>query len=475
MPVGLGVGIVVGGALRSIAIDEAPPTQRGAAQGLINICTSIGTLAVGGSGECGGRLRRRRCAWLRHRLPRRGRADAGDASGHAAAACAQRRGAATGARTCTRMNLAHWLQRAARVHPQRAALLRGDRSGGDLRRVGRARGAPGWPPAPRPGAGVGRSCRVVHGQRAGLPGGDARGAVGRAGGGAGQCQAASRRRWRTSSRHSGAPVVLASPRSGRAACSPLGDRMPALREVVVIGRGRLTAALAEATPIGIEPRCAGRPGLAVLHLGHHRPAQGRDADARATCMAMTLATSSTWTTVAPDDAIVYAAPMSHGAGMYIFPHVARGARQVVPASGGFDPAEIFRRSPRSVGNVSPVRRADDGQAAGRAHRGARVPTMRRAQDHRLRRRADVRGRHLRRRSAVIGPRFVQIYGQGESPMTHHRAGTRRSRRCGASAPPRAAGLGRHGAEPVSRSGRRRRRQAAAARRAGRGAGPRRRA
>ncbi len=44
MPVGLGVGVVVGGALRSIAIDEAPPELRGTAQGLINICTSIGTL-----------------------------------------------------------------------------------------------------------------------------------------------------------------------------------------------------------------------------------------------------------------------------------------------------------------------------------------------------------------------------------------------------------------------------------------------
>jgi MFS family permease len=44
MPVGLGVGIVVGGALRSIAIDEAPLAVRGAAQGLVNICTSIGTL-----------------------------------------------------------------------------------------------------------------------------------------------------------------------------------------------------------------------------------------------------------------------------------------------------------------------------------------------------------------------------------------------------------------------------------------------
>jgi MFS family permease len=44
MPVGLGVGVVVGGALRSIAIDEAPLEQRGAAQGLVNIFTSIGTL-----------------------------------------------------------------------------------------------------------------------------------------------------------------------------------------------------------------------------------------------------------------------------------------------------------------------------------------------------------------------------------------------------------------------------------------------
>jgi MFS family permease len=44
VPVGLGVGIVVGGALRSIAIDEAPVAVRAAAQGLINICTAVGTL-----------------------------------------------------------------------------------------------------------------------------------------------------------------------------------------------------------------------------------------------------------------------------------------------------------------------------------------------------------------------------------------------------------------------------------------------
>ena len=58
MPVGLGVGVVVSGALRTIAIDEAPVAVRGAAQGLINIFTSIGTLlsaaAIGALADYGG-------------------------------------------------------------------------------------------------------------------------------------------------------------------------------------------------------------------------------------------------------------------------------------------------------------------------------------------------------------------------------------------------------------------------------------
>jgi MFS family permease len=45
VPVGLGLGIIVGGALRSIAIDEAPVQLRATAQGLINIFNAVGTLA----------------------------------------------------------------------------------------------------------------------------------------------------------------------------------------------------------------------------------------------------------------------------------------------------------------------------------------------------------------------------------------------------------------------------------------------
>ena len=42
--VGIGLGVVVSGALRTIAIDEAPQALRGTAQGLINIFNAVGTL-----------------------------------------------------------------------------------------------------------------------------------------------------------------------------------------------------------------------------------------------------------------------------------------------------------------------------------------------------------------------------------------------------------------------------------------------
>ena len=45
LPLGVGLGIIVGGALRSIALTEAPAHHRGAAQGLINIATAVGTLS----------------------------------------------------------------------------------------------------------------------------------------------------------------------------------------------------------------------------------------------------------------------------------------------------------------------------------------------------------------------------------------------------------------------------------------------
>jgi long-chain acyl-CoA synthetase len=43
----------------------------------------------------------------------------------------------------------------------------------------------------------------------------------------------------------------------------------------------------------------------------------------------------------PQDAILHAAPLTHGSGLYGLPHFAAGAVNVIPESGSFDAAEIF--------------------------------------------------------------------------------------------------------------------------------------
>src|SRR5258708_22151456 len=45
--------------------------------------------------------------------------------------------------------------------------------------------------------------------------------------------------------------------------------------------------------------------------------------------------------VGRDGRLLHAAPLSHGSGLYNFTHLARGAAQVLPESGTFEPAEIL--------------------------------------------------------------------------------------------------------------------------------------
>jgi long-chain acyl-CoA synthetase len=114
------------------------------------------------------------------------------------------------------------------------------------------------------------------------------------------------------------------------------------------------------------------------------------------------------------DAIVYAAPMSHGAGLYNFAFVARAARHVVPVSAGFDPPELVELSAR----------------LGRLCLFAAPTMVKRLADHIAATGATAEGfktivygggpmyvEDIQRALAAMGPRFVQIYGQGESPMT----------------------------------------------------------
>ena len=133
--------------------------------------------------------------------------------------------------------------------------------------------------------------------------------------------------------------------------------------------------------------------------------------------AMLMATSLAYQVdvdrVEPTDAALYAAPMSHGAGIYAPVHIAMGAAHMVPPSGGFDPAEVLALSAAQGATsmfLAPtmVRRLlDEGRAQGLRGDGIRTIVYGGGPMYR----ADIE-----QALDWFGPKFVQIYGQGECPM-----------------------------------------------------------
>jgi long-chain acyl-CoA synthetase len=115
---------------------------------------------------------------------------------------------------------------------------------------------------------------------------------------------------------------------------------------------------------------------------------------------------------APGDAILHAAPMSHGSGVYILPHIARLGVNVVPESGSFEPEEIFRLF-RAFPNVSMfaaptmIKRLVDSTAGCDP---ANIRTL-------IWGGAPMYVEDVKKALDRFGPRLAQIYGQGESPMT----------------------------------------------------------
>ena len=118
--------------------------------------------------------------------------------------------------------------------------------------------------------------------------------------------------------------------------------------------------------------------------------------------------------VVPEGRLLHAAPISHGSGLYTFTHLAMGAAQVVPESGGFDAAEVLELLERHrevsmfAAPTMVKRMTDAAQGAGRPAPGLRTLVYGGGPMYL----ADIR-----RAMQAFGNRFAQIYGQGESPMT----------------------------------------------------------
>jgi long-chain acyl-CoA synthetase len=191
-----------------------------------------------------------------------------------------------------------------------------------------------------------------------------------------------------------------------------GMSLSTLERAIVVGGGEHDA-LAEVAARPVEPVDGDEPAWLFYTSGTTGRPKGVEIT-HANLVAMTRCFLADVEAIAPGDAILHPAPLSHGSGLYAVPHVARAAVNVVPASGGFNAPEIvdlIDAWDRALFFAAPtmVKRLVGDAAIGRASLS--------------RLKAIVYGggpmyvEDAKAAFAALGPRLAQIYGQGESPMT----------------------------------------------------------
>jgi long-chain acyl-CoA synthetase len=211
--------------------------------------------------------------------------------------------------------------------------------------------------------------------------------------------------------HSGSTVVITDDDHADDVQSLMG-KVPTLKAVVV-APGPQWNEIIDSSPIPLVERVASDPAWLFYTSGTTGRPKGATLTFRNLLM-MSLSYFADIDEISHTDSILQAAPLSHGAGLYGLPHIARGAVTVIPHSGGVDGEEIasllqrwtgmsFFAAPTMVKRLAidpAIVNGDLSNLKTIIYGGAPMYL------------AD-----LEEALAVFGPRLAQIYGQGETPMT----------------------------------------------------------